>query len=255
MKSTQTDQSSNHIQSESTGTRSLSKMEVLNMCIHTKETHARIAVINDEIHMGICFVDSFDKSVTFFGSARFKEDNFHYQQAKNLAFRISKDLGFAIVSGGGPGIMEAANRGAYEAGGESLGLTIKLPSEQTTNPYVGRNIGFHYFFTRKVALTFSAEVYVYFPGGFGTLDELFEILTLVQTGKIEPVPIILVGRDFWGPLDYFIKQSLLDLHQTINPEDVNLYTITDDEEEMMSIIEKAPIRKNATLPPEAPSDS
>jgi uncharacterized protein (TIGR00730 family) len=251
---THNDGDKNHFDSESTGTRPLTKMEILNACFHTEETHARLAVIHDEIHEGICFVDSFDKSVTFFGSARFKEDNLHYQQAKNLASRISTELGFAVVSGGGPGIMQAANHGAHEAGGESIGLTIKLPNEQTTNPYVGRNVGFHYFFTRKVALTFSAEVYVYFPGGFGTLDELFEILTLVQTGKIDRVPVILVGADFWKPLDHFIRQSMLDLHSTISPEDLDLYTITDNEDEMLEIIRQAPIRKSATLPAAAPDD-
>jgi len=177
-----------------------------------------------------------------FGSARLPEDNEHYKQAQRIAYRIAKELDYAIITGGGPGIMEAANRGAYEAGGRSVGMTIHLPFEQTTSKYVKDELQFYFFFTRKVSMTFSAEAYLYFPGGFGTMDELFEILTLVQTEKIEKVPIILVGEDYWRPLDEFIKKTLLETHETISPEDLNLYTITDDEDKILEIVKNAPLR-------------
>jgi uncharacterized protein (TIGR00730 family) len=137
--------------------------------------------------------------------------------------------------------MEAGNRGAHEAGGESLGLTIKLPMEQVTNPFLTEHLDFNYFFSRKVCMTFSAEAFVYFPGGFGTLDELFEILTLVQTGKIPKTPIILFGKKFWKNLDKFIKKNLLK-SEKIDKVDLNLYTITDDINEVLEIIKNAPLR-------------
>jgi uncharacterized protein (TIGR00730 family) len=138
--------------------------------------------------------------------------------------------------------MEAGNRGAYEEGKPSLGLTINLPMEQTTNQYVSEEIPFYYFFTRKTLMAYSAEAYLYFPGGYGTLDELFEILTLVQTGKIARVPIVLVGKKFWQPLDEFIKQTLLLENSTISEEDLNLYQILDDEDEIVNIVKNAPMR-------------
>lgn len=202
----------------------------------------RICVINEEFRQGIEFVEKIHKSVTCFGSARLPEDNVHYKQAQRIAYRISKELDYAIITGGGPGIMEAANRGAYEAGGRSVGMTIHLPFEQTTSKYVKDELQFYFFFTRKVSMTYSAEAYIYFAGGFGTMDELFEILTLVQTKKISPVPIILVGVDFWKPLDAFIKNSLLQEHEVISPEDIDLYTITDDEDLVLEIVKNAPIR-------------
>ena len=146
-----------------------------------------------------------------------------------------------VVTGGGPGIMEAANKGAFEAKGKSLGLTIKLPQEQTTNPYITNEVSFNYFFSRKVCLSFSAEAYLFFPGGFGTLDELFEILTLVQTRKIEKVPIILVGNDYWTALDAFIKEHLLS-KEMIDSEDITLYSISENEDEIIEIIRNAPVR-------------
>lgn len=202
----------------------------------------RICVINEEFRQGIEFVEDIDRSVTCFGSARFHADSPHYKQAHRIAYRIAEELGYAIITGGGPGIMEAANRGAYDADGRSIGMTIKLPFEQSTSKYVKDEIPFYFFFTRKVTMTYSAEAYLYFPGGFGTMDELFEILTLVQTKKIAHVPIILVGKAFWQPLDNFIRQTLLADHATISPEDLNLYTITDDEEEILEIVKNAPLR-------------
>jgi uncharacterized protein (TIGR00730 family) len=202
----------------------------------------RVSRISRELSRGFKFIKHYPKSVSFFGSARFKEDNEHYQKARSIAEKLSH-LGYAIVTGGGPGIMQAGNHGAYDAGGDSVGLNIRLPMEQVTNPYIKDSVDFYYFFTRKVTLSFSAESYIYFPGGFGTLDEFFEILTLVQTHKIPKVPIILVGNDFWNPLNEFIKKHLLEEHNAINPEDMNLYTITDDEEKILEIVKNAPMRK------------
>ena len=144
--------------------------------------------------------------------------------------------------------MEAGNRGAHEAGGKSLGLDIQLPHEQNANPYTTDSVSFYYFFSRKVCLSFSAEAYVFFPGGFGTLDEFFEILTLVQTGKITPVPIILFGKSYWKHIDKVIKKLLLK-KKLIDPQDPKLYTITDSIDEAVEIIKQAPIRNGIRFTP------
>lgn len=200
-----------------------------------------VSRIATEFHQGFSFIRKYPKSVTVYGSARFKERNVHYRDARALAYRLSK-LGYAIVTGGGPGIMEAANRGAFEAGGDSIGLNIKLPKEQSINTYVTDSIDFFYFFSRKTALSFSAEAYIFYPGGFGTLDEFFEIITLIQTKKIYRVPIILVGSDFWKPLQVFLAEHCLLRHNAIDKRDLQLYTITDDHEEIVRIVEAAPVR-------------
>lgn len=222
--------------------------EIKNGCVYVAngdETETRICVINEEFRQGFDIVkrhkDS-GKSVTFWGSARLPEEHEDYQKALRLSRRIAGDLGYSIVTGGGPGIMEAGNRGAYEMGKPSLGLTIKLPMEQYTNKYVTESIPFYFFFTRKVLMAYSAEAYLYFPGGFGTFDELFEILTLVQTGKISKVPIILVGEKFWEPLDKMIRQTMLTEFKTISQEDLDLYKILDDEDEIVEIVRNAPMR-------------
>jgi uncharacterized protein (TIGR00730 family) len=206
-----------------------------------REIERRIEKITQEFNDGLDFIKAHPKSVTFFGSSRFKKNNSYCLKAESLAGKLSI-LGYSIVTGGGPGIMEAANKGAYNEGGSSLGLTIKLPHEQATNPYITDHVDFGYFFSRKVCLSFSAEAYVYFPGGFGTLDELFEILTLVQTKKISKVPIILVGSEFWRPFDNFIKTTLYQKNKTIEKTDIELYQIVDDEDKIIKFIEKAPIR-------------
>ncbi|MEQ1500253.1 MAG: TIGR00730 family Rossman fold protein [Parcubacteria group bacterium] len=210
-----------------------------------KELHKtateRVELIAKEFTDGFRFIEDYPRSVTFFGGARFTENSPYYKKAQSISNRIAKELKYAVFSGGGPGIMEAANRGAFEVGGDSLGLTIELSHEQTKNSYLTGDKDFYYFFSRKVLLSFSAESYIFMPGGFGTLDEFFEILTLVQTNKIESVPIILVGSDFWKPLDEFIKRELLG-RDTIDENDLNLYTITDDEDEILKIIRNAPIR-------------
>jgi hypothetical protein len=206
------------------------------------DTEGRVSRIAEELKNGFTLLKSCKYSVTFWGSARTSPEDPEYKKAERLAARVHRELSYAVITGGGPGIMSAGNCGAYDAGGKSVGLTIKLPFEQKTNLCLTHHMDFQYFFTRKVCLAFAAEAYVYFPGGFGTLDELFEVLTLVQTKKIDPAPaIILVGKSFWKDLDYFIKKQLLK-NEKINAEDLKLYTITDDEDEIIELIKKAPIR-------------
>lgn len=196
-----------------------------------------------EFDRGYNLIKKYPRSVSILGSARFKEGNVYYKQAESLAARIVKELKYAVVTGGGPGIMEAANKGAYEAGGVSLGINIKLPKEQNINKYVTESADFEYFFSRKTILFFSAETYVYYPGGFGTLDEFFEIATLIQTKKIPKVPIVLVGKKFWEPLLKLIEEELYEENATINKEDMNLYKIVDNEDEIIEIIRRAPYRQ------------
>lgn len=201
----------------------------------------RVHLIAKEFTDGFEFISRYPKSVTVFGGLHVAEDSPYYVKARSLAYKIVNELKYAVFTGGGPGIMEAANRGAFEAGGESLGLSIEIEPKQEQNPYLTDSIDFFYFFSRKVSMSFSAEAYIFFPGGFGTMDEFFEILTLVQTGKIEKVPIILVGSDFWNALNVVIKNEML-AKGTISDADMNLYKITDDEDEVVEIIREAPIR-------------
>jgi uncharacterized protein (TIGR00730 family) len=206
------------------------------------EAETKLCMIQEEFRQGIDMITEFTPSVTFYGSARMTEADIPYKQAQSLAFRISKELGYNVLSGGGGGIMEAANRGAHEAGGKSVGLTIHLPHEQKTNQYVTDEIPFYFFFARQVAMSYATEVCVFCPGGFGTLDELFEMLTLQQTGKIGKIPVILLGTDFWNPLEEVIKGVLLDKYKTINATDLDLYTITDDEDLILKIIAESRLR-------------
>jgi len=207
-----------------------------------QDIEERIERISDEFKNGFNLLKNCEKSVTFFGSARTSPEDEDFIQAKDLAKKISEETGYSVVTGGGPGIMEAANCGAAEANGGSIGLTIKLPKEQITNSCIENHMDFRYFFARKVCLSYAAEAYIYFPGGFGTMDELFEILTLVQTKKIAPVPIILVGKEYWEKFDSFIKDSLL-REGKIDQIDTELYKITDSDEEIIEIIKNAPVRK------------
>ena len=206
------------------------------------EAKARVSRVAREIAQGISFIRKHPRSVTFFGSARIKPSHPYYKKAERIASLLAQE-GFAIVTGGGPGIMEAANKGGHEAGGSSLGFTIKLPKEQVQNPYVDDFVDFHYFFTRKVSLAFSAEAFLFFPGGFGTLDEFFEIITLIQTHKIPSVPIVLVGKDFWNPVKKLIQDVLYKKFKTISKEDIDLLVILDDEKEILSCVKKAPLRR------------
>jgi len=190
----------------------------------------RMFRIMGEFTEGFEFISKLKNSVTIFGSARFDKDNKWYKEAQKLAHQLSK-AGHHIVTGGGPGIMEAANRGAFGGTpGDSVGLNIQLPKEQRVNPYVERSMAFHYFFTRKVCMSFSANAFVYFPGGFGTLDEFFEIITLVQTKKIERVPLVLIGKDFWMPFLKLMKEKMLD-YQTIDKKDLELVKLFNNAED------------------------
>jgi uncharacterized protein (TIGR00730 family) len=172
--------------------------------------------------------------ITVFGSARFKEDSIYYRTAMNFGKRISQ-MGFTTITGGGPGIMEAANRGAFENGGMSVGCNIKLPFEQKPNPYVNRSITFEHFFVRKVLLVKYSYAFIIMPGGFGTMDEFFEILTLVQTKTVTGFPIVLFGKEFHQPLMKMIQWMAE--QGTISKEDLSLVLLTDDEEDAMNHIQ------------------
>lgn len=200
------------------------------------ETSERVTRIDREFDDGFKLINKYNYTVSFFGSARFTEDHPYYQKARDIAASLVKE-GFTIVTGGGGGIMEAGDRGASENGGQSIGLNIQLPHEQAPNPYATDEMSFRYFFTRKVILAYGADAYIYFPGGYGTLDELFEIITLIQTKKAPLAPIILVGNEFWTALDMFIKTYLRDEFHTISPGDEELYTITEDVHVIKAIIE------------------
>ena len=172
--------------------------------------------------------------VTVFGSARFAEGHRYYALGRELGARLAR-AGFAVMTGGGPGIMEAANRGAKEAGGRSLGCNIELPREQRPNPYVDKWVTFKHFFVRKVMLIKYSYAFVALPGGFGTLDEIFETATLIQTGKILQFPLVLMGRDYWGPLLAFMRDRLV-AERTINPDDLERIIVTDSPEEGVNLI-------------------
>ncbi len=195
----------------------------------------RVGRIAAEFTEGFELLQKYDLAATFFGSARCSLDSDIYKQASELAYKLSRS-GFAIITGGAAGVMEAANKGAHEAGGDSVGININLPFEQSTNEYTTDNQNFHYFFSRKVMLTFASEVYIYFPGGFGTLDEFFEIATLVQTKKIEPIPMVLVGKEYWSPLVEWFKKDLISKYETISPEDINIFTVVDSVDEAYNTI-------------------
>lgn len=196
----------------------------------------RLGEVDHEIHQGYNVLRKYHKTATIFGSARVTEDNPYYKAARETGNKLAKK-GYAIISGGGHGIMAAANQGALEAGGDSIGFNIELPHEQTLNDYTTESLAFSHFAPRKIAMTLFANAYVYFPGGFGTLDEFGEIITLIQTGKTTPAPLILYGSDFWGPLDKFFRDTLLDELNLISPGDENLYVITDDTDEIVRLVE------------------
>ena len=181
---------------------------------------------DEEFDAAFKILQKYPKRITFFGSARLLPNSTYYQKARDLAGILADD-GYAIITGGGGGIMEAGDRGAYENEDVAIGFNIKLPSEQHLNPYTTDHLAFNFFFTRKVMMTFYSHAFVCFPGGFGTLDEFFEIITLMQTGKMPRVPVILVGKQFWGGLDKYIRKHMLKTG-LISPGDEKLYVITEN---------------------------
>jgi uncharacterized protein (TIGR00730 family) len=201
-----------------------------------------------EFLKGFESLDVTGPAVTVFGSARFKEGNPYYELARATGRRLA-EAGFTVITGGGPGIMEAANRGAKEAGGLSIGCNITLAREQKPNPYLDDFVQFDHFFVRKVMLVKYSTAFVVLPGGFGTLDEVFETLTLIQTDTIEEFPVILMGSDYWCRMQEFIEESLLG-HQTIDPDDIRLYRITDSPEEAVRIV--ADVRNHNAAGPATP---
>jgi uncharacterized protein (TIGR00730 family) len=194
------------------------------------------------------FIEAFDTlarigpAVSVFGSARTPPEDRYYQLAIECGAKLAQ-RGFAVITGGGPGIMEAANRGASEAGGASVGLNITLPMEQRPNPFQNVELDFRYFFVRKVMFVKYARGFIIFPGGFGTMDEFFESLTLIQTLKVVPFPVVLIGREFWGGLLDWIRTTMDQRFHTISPGDFNLFHVTDDVEEAVDIVFETHIGK------------
>lgn len=209
--------------------------------IHADTTKRHLDEINKEFKDGFEFLKKYPKSVTVYGSARAQRDSKEYKLAEQLGHRIAKDLKYAIVTGGGPGVMEAAHKGAREAGGKAVALGIALPHEANINTYATDRLQFTYFFSRKTMLAFAAEAYVFFPGGFGTFDELFSTLTLIQTRKVPSVPVILVGSYFWNDLANFINKKMLEQQNAIASYDREIFKITDDIEQILDIIRTAPV--------------
>ncbi|MEK7530641.1 MAG: TIGR00730 family Rossman fold protein [Patescibacteria group bacterium] len=208
----------------------------LKVCDPEKTDHTvdmegwRIMKIMAELVEGFGLLRKYRLTASIYGTARMTFNDKVYADAERLAGYLAKS-GFAIITGGAGGIMRSANKGAFEAGGQSVGLNIRLPQEQGGNKFVTEEMTFNYFFTRRVMLAFASEVYIFFPGGYGTLDEFFEILTLVQTNKIKRLPIVCVGRDYWDPLVDYMKKVLLEKNKAIDPEDLELFVVVDTPEE------------------------
>ena len=196
----------------------------------------RLFKIVSEFVYGVEELHDLGPAVSIFGSARVKKDDQSYKKAEKLAYLFAKN-NFAVISGGGGGVMEAANKGASNAGGKSVGMNIVLPHEQKPNKYANIRLAFSYFFIRKVMLIKYASAYVIMPGGFGTLDELFESLTLIQTHRIKPLPVILVGADYWSGLLEWIKTHLLE-NKFISKENLDIFQIIDDPEEIVKTVKK-----------------
>ena len=205
----------------------------------------RIFRIMSEFVEGFEELSNVNRAVSIFGSSRLSRDSQCYKSVMKLAEILSKK-GFSIITGGGPGIMEAGNRGAKKGKGLSIGLNIEIPKEQTPNKYQDKRLDFRYFFARKVMFVKYSVGYIITPGGFGTMDEYFEALTLMQTGKIRRFPIIMFGKDYWGGLIKWMKETLIP-SGTIDKEDMNLFYITDDSEEVVRIIEESYAKKHAAI--------
>ena len=212
------------------GQRTMPENRPLLVCKPSKIESWRIFKIMSEFVEGFDIIRRYNLAATIFGSVRTSPEDEFYKAARDLASRLAKS-GFAIITGGSSGIMQAANEGAFNAGGASVGLNINLSDAQHYNPYLTDRFVFDHFFVRKVMLTYASEVYIYFPGGFGTLDEFLEIITLVQTKKIRRVPIILFGKKYWEPVTSVFKKTLYEEFATVDKEDLNLYIIVDSVDE------------------------
>ncbi|MBB6118884.1 TIGR00730 family Rossman fold protein [Nocardiopsis algeriensis] len=197
----------------------------------------RVLRIQSEVVEGFGLLSEMPSAVSVFGSARIQPGTPYYELGVQVGRKIA-EAGYATVTGGGPGMMEAANKGAQEAGGLSVGLGIELPFEQNLNPYIDMGVTFRYFFVRKLMFVKYSQAFVVLPGGFGTLDELFEAATLVQTDKVTRFPVVLVGTEFWGGLEKWARESLLE-NGLIKPGDMDLLRMTDDPDEVVEIIKKA----------------
>ena len=217
------------------GQRTMPVDKPLLVCKPNKIESWRVFKIMSEFVEGFDVIRHYSLAATFFGSARTTHDEEMYGHASELAGRLTKK-GFAIITGGSSGIMQAANEGAFEAGGDSVGLNINLPQAQGYNKFLTDRFVFDHFFVRKVMLTYASEIYVYFPGGFGTLDEFFEIVTLVQTKKIRKVPIVLFGKKYWQPLLGVIEETLSKEFSTIDKGDMTLYTLVDSVDDAYDFI-------------------
>jgi len=202
----------------------------------TKEDPWRIFRIMSEFVDGFEELSNIKKAVTIFGSARFKPDNKYYKLAVDTAYLMAKS-GYSVITGAGPGIMEGANKGAMEANGDSVGLNILIPTAQKPNKYVTRSVEFKYFFCRKVMFVKYAKAFIVFPGGFGTLDELFEGITLVQTERVDPLPVILVGSEYWKDMIKWIKTTLLD-NDAIEKKDLSIFSVADTPNEILAKIKE-----------------
>ena len=196
----------------------------------------RLFKIMGEFVEGVESLHDLGPAVSIFGSARMKPEDPVYKKTEEIAALFAKNK-FAVITGGGGGVMEAANKGAAEAGGTSAGLNIRLPFEQTPNPYANVRLEFNYFFIRKVMFIKYAAAYIAMPGGFGTLDELFEVITLVQTHRIKPLPIILVGRDHWAGLKEWVEARLLE-DKLVSESDLDIFQVLDDPEEIVDAVKK-----------------
>ncbi len=198
----------------------------------------RIFRIMAEFVAGFQLLSETSREVTFWGGTQIKRGSHWYNVAEQLGELVAKN-GFTVITGGGPGIMEAANKGAKQGKGVSVGFNIQLPKEQSLNRYVNRGYAFHYFFSRKVMMAASAQAYVFFPGGFGTMDEFFEIVTLIQTGKMQKTPVICMGKEYWNGLFQWIKKVQRDTFGTVHQKDIDLIEIVDTVEEAYQIIAKS----------------
>jgi uncharacterized protein (TIGR00730 family) len=213
----------------------------LESVVSTQSDAARVQRIRRELSEGFGALAHVGAAVSIFGSARTPEDHPEYALARETA-RTLGQAGFAVITGGGPGIMEAANRGARDAGALSIGLSIDLPFELRENTYVDLPLQFHYFFVRKVMFVRYASSFVVFPGGFGTLDELFESLTLIQTGKIRHFPVLLIGSSYWSGLVDWLRDRVL-AEGKISPSDMTLFEVTDDPQHVLDVVSTAAHRQ------------